>query len=105
MLSKRSLVFVVAIAVGCGAGQVGTGAGTKVHPDFGSDPTFGIPFDTVPGNQPRLPITFDAADESDPGPYPFPTNVPIEAGSDAHALVIDRDNCVLYESDATVKNG
>ena len=42
------------------------------------------------------------ADESDPGPYPFPPNAPIEGGpassGDRHVLVIDRDNCVLYET-------
>jgi hypothetical protein len=78
------------------------GMTTKVHPDFGSDPTYGIPFDTVPGSQPKVPITFDQADESEPGPYPFPPDAPIESGSDGHVLVIDRDNCVLYETGNSV---
>jgi hypothetical protein len=26
----------------------------------------------VSGSQPKVPMTFDYADESDPGPYPFP---------------------------------
>ena len=43
----------------------------NIHPDFG--PGFGIPITVVPQNQAAVPITFDAyADESDPGPYPFP---------------------------------
>ena len=50
---------------------------TFLHPDFGSQ--FGIPWITVPGNQPKVPMTFDYADESDPGPYPFPSNAPIRA--------------------------
>ncbi len=43
----------------------------NIHPDFGS--TYGIPINTVPANQPPLPVTFsEFPDESDPGPYPFP---------------------------------
>jgi hypothetical protein len=69
-----------------------------LHADFGSDPTYGIPWTTVPGSQPRVPMTFDTADESDPGPYPFPPNAPVEAGGDAHVLVVDRDACRLFET-------
>ncbi len=72
------------------------GAGTVLHPDFGALP-YGIPYGVVPGTQPKVPVTFDYADESDPGPYPIPPNPPIEAGSDGHILLVDRDNCVLYE--------
>ncbi|MGH2696887.1 MAG: hypothetical protein ACRDIW_07835, partial [Actinomycetota bacterium] len=32
-----------------------------------------------------------------PGPYPVGTDTHVEHGSDRHALVIDRDACVLYE--------
>jgi hypothetical protein len=82
------------------------GASAYLHADFGSGTwnggPIGIPFVTVPGTQPRVPIYFtDYPDESDPGPYPVPTNAPIEGGpngtGDRHVLVIDRDNCVLYE--------
>ncbi|HLA77003.1 MAG TPA: hypothetical protein VJU18_05420 [Vicinamibacteria bacterium] len=69
-----------------------------LHADFGSDPSYGIPWIAVPGTQPRVPMSFDYADESDPGPYPFPPNAPIEAGSDRHVLVLDRDACKLYET-------
>ncbi|MDQ6857242.1 MAG: hypothetical protein M3Z57_09240 [Candidatus Dormibacteraeota bacterium] len=69
-----------------------------LHPDFGSDPTYGIPYVVVPGSQPRVPITFTAyGSESDPGPYPVPLNAPVEAGSDAHVLVVDSGDCHLYE--------
>jgi hypothetical protein len=34
---------------------------------------------------------------SDPGPYPLPANPKIEHGSDHHLLVVDTDNCTLYE--------
>ncbi len=76
----------------------------NLHADFGSDPTFGIPFDTVPGSQPKVTMNFDDPDESDAGPYPFPPDAPIESGSDAHVLVVDRDACVLYETDASSYN-
>ena len=32
-----------------------------------------------------VPVTFNYADESDPGPYPIPPDAPIEGGSDARA--------------------
>ena len=80
------------------------GATRGVHPDFGTvyeGAPIGIPYVTVPGNQPRVPVTFDYDDESDPGPYPIPPNAPIEGGAasdgDRHVLVVDRDNCILYE--------
>jgi len=69
-----------------------------LHADFGSDPTYGIPYVVVPGSQPFVPITFTAyGDESDPGPYPVPLNAPVEQGGDAHVLVADSGNCTLYE--------
>jgi hypothetical protein len=82
------------------------GASKTVHPDFGSGTwaggPIGIPYALVAGSQPRVPIHFDYADESDPGPYPLPPDAPIEGGSastgDRHVLVVDRDNCTLYET-------
>jgi hypothetical protein len=69
-----------------------------LHPDFGSNPTYGIPYTVVNKSQPFVPITFDAyGDESNPGPYPVPLNAPVESGSDRHVLVVDTGNCHLYE--------
>jgi hypothetical protein len=83
----------------------GIGLDRPLHPDFG---TFldgapnGIPYVVVPGNQPKVPIKFFYANESDPGPYPIPSNAPIEGGpkskGDRHILVLDRDNWMLYEA-------
>src|SRR5258708_8846988 len=75
------------------------GGGTTVlHPDFASDPPYGIPYVTVPGTQPKVPITFTTApDQTDPGPYPIPPTAPVEADSDAHVILIDTTNCILYE--------
>jgi hypothetical protein len=82
------------------------GASTGVHPDFGSGTwegaPMGIPYTTVSRNQPKVAVTFDYSDESDPGPYPIPPDAPIEGGNqsagDRHVLILDRDNCVLYET-------
>ena len=84
-----------------------------LHPDFGADwngGPFGIPYIVVSGNQPKVPVSFDYDDESDPGPYPIPPNPPIEGGpngtGDRHILIIDRDNWRLYELfDAQPVNG
>ncbi len=88
------------------------GASTGLHPDFGSGlwdgGPIGIPYNVVPGTQPRVAITFDYADESDPGPYPIPPNPQIEGGSqstgDRHVLVLDPDNAILYETWSTYPN-
>lgn len=82
------------------------GPTTGLHPDFGSGVwdggPIGIPYAYVPGNQPRVPVSFYYADESDPGPYPFPADAPIEGGpnssGDRHVLIVDQDNCKLYET-------
>lgn len=82
---------------------IGTSKG--IHADFGSGlwdgGPIGIPYITVSGSQTKVGITFDYADESDSGPYPIPPDAPIEGGTqssgDRHVLVVDRDNCILYE--------
>jgi hypothetical protein len=78
--------------------------GTRLHPDWGNWSTdhYGIPWQTVPGSQMPVPMTFQTASESDPGPYPFPPNARVEgganSGSDMHVLVIDTGTCTLYET-------
>jgi hypothetical protein len=82
------------------------GAGKQVHADFGSGlwdgGPIGIPFTTVGRGQPRVPVTFQYDDESDPGPYPIPSDAPIEGGAlsdgDRHVLVVDTSDCRLYET-------
>lgn len=80
------------------------GLNKPLHPDFGTvynGTPMGIPYVLVPGNQKRVPVSFEYADESDPGPYPIPPDAPIEGGpnsdGDRHVLVIDKDNWMLYE--------
>ena len=82
------------------------GGGSRlIHPDFGSsgDPSapYGIPYTVVDGSHPKVSLTFQYADESDPGPYPFGADTPIEGGAsstgDRHALMLESDTCTLYE--------
>ena len=80
----------------------------NLHPDFGS--IYGIPYTIAGSTTPQRPITFDYADESDPGPYPIPDGAPIEGGTsstgDRHVLVVDTVAWKLYElSDAHPLNG
>ncbi len=48
------------------------GATAKLKADYGSGTwdggPIGIPYTVVPGTQPRVPVSFDYDDESDPGP-------------------------------------
>jgi hypothetical protein len=89
------------------------GVGRKVHADFGTvwdGAPNGIPYVLVGGTQPKVPVSFDYDDESDPGPYPIPANAPIEGGADGtgdrHVIVIDTLNWKLYEMfDAHPLNG
>jgi hypothetical protein len=81
------------------------GLDTGLHPDFGTiweGAPIGIPFVVVRDRQPRVPVSFYYEDESDPGPYPIPSDAPIEGGADSdgdrHVLVVDVDNKLLYET-------
>jgi hypothetical protein len=81
------------------------GADTGMHPGFGAGlyegGPIGIPYTDVPGDQPKVSVKFDYADESDAGPYPIPPDAPIEGGpqsdGDRHILIVQRDACILYE--------
>ena len=89
------------------------GATKRVHPDFGTvwdGAPNGIPYILVSGAQARVAVSFDYADESDPGPYPVPANAPIEGGpsatGDRHVIVVDTTAWRLYELyDAHPLNG
>jgi hypothetical protein len=102
-----------------------------MHPDFGAEGEFepqiyGIPFISVPGSQPRVPVTWtDFGDQSDDAApcatglqagYPIPVEAKTqskwieggypgdvdpdttpEADGDRHMLIVDRDNHILFE--------
>jgi hypothetical protein len=80
------------------------GASTHLHPDFGTfwdGGPIGIPFVHVGAGQPKVPVSFYYASQSDPGPYPIPPDAPVEGGAnstgDRHVLVVDDAACRLYE--------
>lgn len=78
------------------------GLTAHLHPDFGRNPDYGIPYAVVPRNQRKVPIHFTAyGSESNPGPYPVPSDAPVEGGrgstGDRHVLVLQRGTCKLYE--------
>jgi hypothetical protein len=83
------------------------GSTVSVHPDFGAGvyqgSSMGIPYTVVGAQQAMVDINFNAyGDESDPGPMPIPANAPIEGypnpgSGDRHVLVLDNNNCWLYE--------
>lgn len=85
------------------------GEDSEFHPDFGSgvwppdsSNPIGIPYTIVDGSQPLVEVHFtDYGDESDSGPMPIPSDALIEGGidgdGDRHVIVLDDENCVLYE--------
>ena len=73
------------------------GLDTGLHPDFGSYPRYGIPYNTVPGTQRKVTVRFDYSSQSDHVGYPIPRRPRIEAGSDHHMLIVNSGSCKLYE--------
>ena len=79
-----------------------------LHPDFGSNPHYGIPYEVVSARQRKVPIKVTLyPGQSDKGKQPIPPNAPIEGGrrssGDRHTLVIQKDgkdadhDCTLIE--------
>jgi hypothetical protein len=92
-VSSRSAAYI---------GEIDGSGASLLHPDFGSNPTYGIPYRVVPQGTALEAIHFTAyGDESDPGPYPIPSNAPVEGGAssngDRHVLVVEQGTCHLYE--------
>ena len=48
----------------------------NLHPDFGENPHYGIPFNIVPSTQKKVPVHFHYSSQSNPGPYPIPAERP-----------------------------
>jgi hypothetical protein len=72
------------------------GTSAYLHPDFDAIGD-GIPYNIVTSSTPTYTVSFQYADESDPGPYPIPANPLIEGGSDRHMLLLDIGRCKLWE--------
>jgi hypothetical protein len=92
-VARRSAQYIAAI-----------GLDEPVHPDFGTvyqGAPNGIPFIVVSGRTRRVPVRFQYAAQSNPGPYPIPADAPIEGGAnstgDRHVIVVDRATCTDYE--------
>jgi hypothetical protein len=84
------------------------GLSGHLHPDFGTEPGYGIPFTVVGAHQPKVPVSFEYAEESNPGPYPIPANAPVEGAGEAgdrHVLVLQEGTCKLYELYASRRVG
>ncbi len=91
------------------------GGSAAVHADFGSGlyqgQSIGIPYVVVGASQPFVGVNFTAyGSESDPGPMPVPSDAPIEGfpapgNGDRHVLVLDNNNCWLYELYSSFPNG
>jgi hypothetical protein len=81
------------------------------HMDFGSGVwdggPIGIPYNVVSGSAVTgYTVAFYYPEESDAGPYPIPENPLMEYSSDHHILVVDTDDCRLYEIyDASFEDG
>lgn len=76
--------------------------GTAIHPDFGSPRAYGFPYAVVGEGAAEVQIHYTAyGSESSPGPFPIPTNAPVEGGArsdgDRHVLVVDKATCKLFE--------
>jgi hypothetical protein len=83
---------------------IGSLGSMTLWPDFGGDGAYGIPYVSVPFSQPLVPVSFEEADESDPGPYPIPPDAPVEGG-DAHVLTLRQGDCKLFELYAAERQG
>ena len=86
------------------------GRSTGFHMDFGSGTwaggPIGIPYNVVGAGVPKVNVSFYYPSESDPGPYPIPSNPLVEYGSDHHILILDSTTCTLYELfDASYSGG
>jgi len=89
------------------------GPDDHAHADFGSGlwegAPIGIPITVVSRATPKTRVAFEYASESDRGPYPIPAGVKIEGApkpdGDRHAILLDRDSCLLYELFALRRSG
>jgi len=85
------------------------GAQVHLHADFGTPPSYGIPYTVVGPHQPKVPIRFtEYGEESNPGPYPIPSRAPVEGAGvegDRHVLVLQKGTCKLYELYSAQRKG
>src|SRR5271155_1663250 len=83
-------------------------ATTYLHPDYGPSGNprapYGIPWTVVRKNTVFTHVTFDYASERNRRPYPLTASMPVEGGSDRHALMVEPYRsassapCTLFET-------
>jgi RNA polymerase sigma factor (sigma-70 family) len=85
------------------------GRDTALFPDFGPSTYLGAPqgisYVVIGGNEARVPVRFRYVEDSDPGPYPIPAQLPMKehlAKSGRPLMILDRDEWKLYELDCPV---
>ncbi len=89
------------------------GARQGLKADFGAGlwegGPIGIPYMIAEAGTPRSAVRFEYEDESDAGPYPIPSPPLIEGGpesrGDRHILVLEPEECNLYELYAAYPEG
>jgi hypothetical protein len=81
-----------------------------LHPDFGPSygeqpAPYGIPISVVDSSHPKVRVRFDYASQSDAVRYPLGLDIEVEGGQwtsgDRHTIVVNGDDCRLYETWAT----
>ena len=82
-------------------GYINSHGDSELHPDFGPQKKYGIPFTVVNDQTKPVRVKFRYRAESDPGKYKIPLNAPIEGGpkgdGDRHVIAYDASACKLYE--------
>jgi hypothetical protein len=86
------------------------GGNQRLHPDFGGDGEYGIPYLVVPESEPLVDVTIGPQgypDESEfgtntagPPSAPIPLDAPVEGGGgggDRHVLAVREGTCELFE--------
>jgi hypothetical protein len=71
--------------------------GKFLNPNFGSLAEYGIRYIIVDSTQPKVSVQFQYVDESDLDPYPIPPNTPVQVSEVSHLVILEKDNCMLYE--------
>jgi hypothetical protein len=69
----------------------------KIGPKAGLRLDDTIPINIVRRTQPKISVGRLSTPESDAGTYAIPQNAQMEPGPDSHMIVVDRDDCILYE--------
>ena len=79
----------------------GIGPAKPVHPDFSSNPLYGIPYMILPPGTRPVVTHFEYRDQTDLANYPIPPGAPVESGGkpggDNHILLLDPRRCLLFE--------